>query len=141
MPGRVYDTYAAALQHDLVDLPEDAERLGVVRRPTPWFYGVVDRNESALGPPAGLLAAVKARTEDLLAEGLDDAAAHNRAMDEVDYDEGYLEHLETDSSAKAAVADLRGQLVSGEDVVLVCFENTDEKRCHRTLLRERLERG
>jgi len=36
--------------------------------------------------------------------------------------------------------DLLDLLAEGTDVALVCFENTDQKRCHRTILREELHR-
>lgn len=138
MTGRLLDTYIAALQHDIADIPADATRVGVVRRPTHWFHGPVDENIPALAPPAALLDEVKDTHESLKAEGLDDATAHNRALEGVDYDERYLAHLES-PSAQAAMDDLVSRLVDGEDVALVCYENTDEKRCHRTLLAEALE--
>lgn len=136
--GRVFDTYVAALQHDQADLPEAAIRLGVVRRPTPWLYGVVDENEPALGPPADLLDEVKSRHEELVSRGYGDAEAHNAAMDAVEYAERYRHHLESDGAAMEALDRLRARLADGEDVALVCFENTDEKRCHRTILRSYL---
>ncbi|MFW6448174.1 MAG: DUF488 domain-containing protein [Halobacteriota archaeon] len=136
--GRLLDTYAAAIQHDLVDLPPSAHVLGVVRRPTPWLLAVVDANETALGPPPELLEAIKSRHRELQASGLDDATAHNRAMDEVDYGRRYRAHLEGDPEATDALERVRDILADGRDVVLVCFENTAEKRCHRTILREYL---
>lgn len=138
MAGRVFDTYAAALQHDQVDLPTDAERIGVVRQAMPWFYGVVDRNESALGPPPDLLDAVKRRRSALEAAGLSDAGAHNRALEELDYNRQYRNHLASDPDARAAVTELAERVAAGDDVVLVCYENTAVKRCHRTLLRREL---
>lgn len=137
MPGSVFESYVAALQHDTADVPDGATRIGVVRRATPWFYGVVDENVPALGPPAELLDDVKARQAELESEGVADAEAHNRAMTEADFDERYLDYLDDDSDARAAVDDLERRLRDGEDVVLVCYENTDEKRCHRTTLQER----
>ena len=137
----VYDTYVAALKHGTADVPDDAVRVGVVRKPTPWFYGQVDENVPALGPPAELLAETKARQEALEAEGMDDAEAHNRAMDDVDLDARYLAYLDESAEAQEAMADLRDRLDAGEDVALVCYENTEHKRCHRTLLRERIESG
>lgn len=136
MAGRLFDTYVAALQHDLVDLPEGTVRLGVVRRPTPWFSAAVDENCSALGPPDSLLAAVKQRHEALVADGVEDATAHNRALAALDYDDRYVHHLETDEAAREAVESVRDRLTAGTDVALVCYENTAEKRCHRTRLRE-----
>ena len=138
MTGQLSDTYVAALQHDAADVPAGATRGGVVRRPTPWFWGQVDENVPALAPPADLLDEAKARQEALEAEGADGADAHNRAMDDVDFDARYLAYLEGSDEAWAAIADLRERLEGGADVALVCYENTEEKRCHRTLLRDRL---
>ena len=136
--GQVTDTYVAALQHDLVDLPDDTTLVGVVRRPTHWLNAQVDENIPALAPPAALLDDIKARHEALKEAGHADAAAHNTAMDAVDYDARYRQHLST-PDAEAALEDLLARLESGENIALVCFENTDEKRCHRTILREVLE--
>jgi hypothetical protein len=138
VPGQVHDTYVAAIQHDLVDLPADAERIGVVRRPTPWFHGAVDENEPALGPPEDLLEEAKQREEDLKMQGICDEDAQNVAWDDVHFAERYREYLETDEGT-SAVDDLEETLANGTDVVLVCFENTAKKRCHRTILRDRLE--
>jgi uncharacterized protein YeaO (DUF488 family) len=136
--GDVRDTYAAALQHDLIDLAGDERLVGVVRRPLPWFDAQVEENRAALGPPESLLDEVKERSEALQAEGLEDATAHNRAMTEANYRERYLDHIRTSGAAQAVIEDLKALLESGQDVVLVCYENTDKKRCHRTILREYL---
>ena len=136
--GRLFDTYVAALQHDIADVPPSATRVGVVRRPTPWFHGPVDENVPELAPPDSLLEEVKRRHEELQSTGLEDALAHNRALEEADYDERYRSHLES-PAAQAAMDDLVDRLVAGEDIALVCYENTDEKRCHRTILRTAIE--
>lgn len=141
MAGSLSDTYVAALRHGTADVPEDAVRLGVVRKPTPWFHAQVDENVPALAPPADLLDEVKARQEALEAGGAGDVEAHNGAMDDVDFDARYLAYLAESEEANAAIDDLRNRLSAGEDVALVCYENTEHKRCHRTLLRERLERS
>ena len=136
--GRLTDTYVAALQHDLADVPEEATRVGVVRRPTPWFHGPVDENVPALAPPDALLDDVKRRHERLVSTGLEDAEAHNQALEDVDYDERYRAHLES-PEAQAAMDDLLDRLEAGEDIALVCYENTEKKRCHRTILGAELE--
>lgn len=141
MAGSVSDTYVAALQHGFAQVPDGATRVGVVRRPTRWFWGQVDENVPALSPPAELLDVVKKRAAELEADGLDGAAAHNRAMADVDYDGRYRSHLDDTKEARAALGELRGRLETGEDLVLVCYENTDEKWCHRTALAERLRDG
>ena len=144
MTGQLEDTYVAALQHDMVDLPAGVTLVGVVRRPTPWFYAAVDENVPALAPPADLLDEGKRHHEQLAATGLDDAEAHNRAFEAADYESRYRDHLET-AEAQGAVADLLDRLADGEDLALVCYENTETKRCHRTILasylRERMDSG
>lgn len=134
--GRLFDTYAAALQHDLADVPEGTKRLGVVRGQTPWLAAVVDENVPELGPPRPLLDEVKDRQQTLLDRGVDDATAHNRAMDDVEYDRRYRDHIESSDAAQAAMDRIRTELDDGLDIALVCYENTDEKRCHRTILRD-----
>lgn len=41
MDGSLTTTYVAAIQHDLLDLPESTRRVDVVRKPTRWFHGVL----------------------------------------------------------------------------------------------------
>lgn len=134
---RVYDTYVAALQHGFASVPDAAVKIGVVRRPTRWFYPHVDHNRPELGPPPELLDDFQER-HDALTARLGDAEAHNQAWADVEYDRRYLDYLNTSREATDALDEVRGLLDDGEDVVLVCYENTDEKRCHRTLLRDRL---
>lgn len=137
--GELFDTYVAALQHELVDLPRGTTTVGVVRRPTRWLHPYVDKNISALRPPEELLTAFQAQHEELTEDGMADAKAHTRAWEIVDYDQRYQAYLDSDIDAQAALDRLDSWLNDGRDVALVCYENTDEKRCHRTLLRERLE--
>ena len=134
MTGSVDETYAAALQHDLVEL-EGATPVGVVRRPPPWFHAAVAENRRELGPPVDLLEAVRERREDLKTAGICETGAHNAAFEEVDFDTRYREHLRADDDAGAALAALRERVSDGEDVALVCLE-ADNKRCHRHALRE-----
>ncbi|WP_248910295.1 DUF488 domain-containing protein [Halocatena marina] len=132
------DTYVAALQHDLVDIPTEATLVGVVRRPTGWFRTTIDENYPALGPPPDLLDEFKQRHEDFKMQGLCDEGAHNAAWDEVEFEDRYRSHLTETADAQDAVAELTDRLRNEEHLILVCFENTTQKRCHRTLLREYL---
>jgi uncharacterized protein YeaO (DUF488 family) len=136
--GQLRDTYIAAIQHDKVDLSGEELLVGVVRRPHSWFYGQVDENRPALAPPETLLDEFKERAAALEADGLADATAHNEAWDSVDFDDRFRRHLAETPAAQDAMADLTGRLADGDNVVLVCYENTDEKRCHRTVLRDEL---
>ncbi|QLH83698.1 DUF488 family protein [Halosimplex pelagicum] len=132
MSGTVTETYAAALQHDIADLPGEATRVGVVRRPTGWFAALVDENRPELGPPESLLSETKDRQEDLRRQGLCDEGAHNAAWEEVNFATRYREHLASEAAAEA-IADLAERVAAGETVALVCFEG-DSKRCHRRIL-------
>lgn len=132
------DTYAAALQHRLVDPPEEATLVGVVRRPTRWFSAVVDENHSSLGPPGSLLDEFEHRCEDFKLQGMCDDGAHNAAWEDRNFEERYCSHLTESPDARRAVSELVARVRDGERLVLVCFENTDAKRCHRTLLGEHI---
>lgn len=137
MSGSVEETYVAAIQHDLADLDGDEVLVGVVREPTGWFRAAVDQNRPELGPPKALLDETKQRAEDLQMQGLCEEGAHNAAWDETDFEARYLAHLDAAEDAQRALDELAERVADGEHVVLVCFEG-DRKRCHRTLLRERL---
>ena len=112
--------------------------MGVVRRPTGWFRTTVDENYPALGPPEDLLNAFKQRHEDFKMRGICDEGAHNAAWDEVGFEDRYQSHLTDAAEAQDAVAELADRLHDGEQLVFIYFENTDQKRCHRTLLKEHL---
>ncbi len=132
MAGRVTETYAAAIQHDLVDL-EDATPVGVVRRPPGWFHALVAENHRELGPPETLLDETKAKQEDLQMAGMCETGAHNAAFEETDFEARYREYLDSDSDAQATLASLRERVRDGEALALVCFE-ADDKACHRHAL-------
>jgi uncharacterized protein YeaO (DUF488 family) len=133
MSGEIRETYHAALAHDLVDLPDDATLVGVVRKPTGWFGTEVDENRPALGPPEDLLEETTAAAERIESEGVDETPAHNLAWEETEFERRYREHVASDDAAQAELADLAGRVEDGETVVLVCFE-AEDKRCHRHLL-------
>ena len=138
--GTLEDTYVAALQHDRADVDPEATLVGVVRKPTRWFHGSVDENVPELGPPVGLLEAVSAAEDDLKIQGLCEEGAHNAAWDQINFESRYQTHLEGSADARAALSALEDRLTGGESLALVCYENTEKKRCHRTILREVLEK-
>lgn len=135
--GTVSETYHAALSHDLAEMPEDATRVGVVRRPTAWFSGEIDENIPELAPPEGLLDEFEDHHEDLKMQGMCDEGAHNAAWENLRFEERYREHLDG-ADAREALSGLAERIAGGEDIVLVCYEN-DAKRCHRHALVEILE--
>lgn len=135
--GTLGETYHAALQHGLVS-PSGETLVGVVRRPTSWFLDTVDENHQELGPPPELLDSLRERHEDLKTRGMCDEGAHNAAWEELGFEERYQDHLETSSEVRAAIDELVSRLRSGEDILLVCFEN-ENKRCHRHELESVIE--
>ncbi|WP_135302570.1 DUF488 domain-containing protein [Haloarcula amylovorans] len=137
MSASVSETYVAAVQHGLADLSGDETLVGVVREPTGWFHAAVDENVPELGPPSDLLTETKQRTEDLKMQGLCEEGAHNAAWDETDFADRYRRHLDESESAQRALDSLTERVLDDESIVLVCFEGND-KRCHRTILRDRL---
>ncbi|WP_137288759.1 DUF488 domain-containing protein [Natronorubrum halophilum] len=137
--GTLTDTYVAAIQHDRADVPDDATLVGVVRKPTQWFHAAVDENRAALAPSAELLETFRTSVDDLKMRGICAEGAHNAAWGEVGFEAAYREHLEESADARAALADVVDRLEGGESLALVCYENTDKKRCHRTVLRDVLE--
>jgi len=139
MAGAVTETYAAAIQHDLVDL-EGATPVGVVRRPPGWFHAAVAENHRELGPPESLLEETKERQEDLQMTGMSETGAHNAAFEETDFESRYREYLGEDPEAQAAVETLGDRVRNGEAIALVCFE-ADDKACHRHTLLDVLRDG
>ncbi len=137
MSGAVSETYVAAIQHDLADLDGAETLVGVARAPTGWFRAAVDENVPELGPPEDLLRETKQRAEDLQMQGLCEEGAHNAAWDERNFEDRYLSYLDGDEGAQRALEALAARVADGEHVVLVCFEG-ERKRCHRTLLQDRL---
>lgn len=103
MSGTTYETSVAALQHGTSGAPDGAVKLGVVRRPTPWFYAHVDGNVPALAPATELVDEAKDRLAALREDGVDDPKAHNASMDDVDFDERYPASLDASEAARAAI--------------------------------------
>lgn len=137
MTGSVRETYHAALQHNLVDLPPDTRLVGVVRRPLRWFTQI-DENRPELGPPTDLLEETKAKAEYLKLRGMCNEEAHNAAWEETDFEARYREYIESSPEAQQSLSALAERIDRGETVTLVCYEGKS-KRCHRRILTELLE--
>ncbi|WP_227377336.1 DUF488 domain-containing protein [Haladaptatus halobius] len=127
----LHHAHLAALQHDHVDVPENAVVYGVVRKPLPWLWGVIDDNRPAVAPPESLLDEFKGRADEV---------GHNRAWEELEFERRYRNHLRTSDSAAETMAELRDEACE-RPVYLVCYENVEQKNCHRTLLVDELENG
>ncbi|WP_168215813.1 DUF488 family protein, N3 subclade [Halorussus ruber] len=127
--SQIRDTYHAALRHDHVEPAEEDLVVGVVRHPVYGIETLLDRNVPALAPPEALLGDFEAVEER-------DDRTHDEAWDEVNFAERYREYLQH-AAVQQVMDDLLGELDSGKgDLWLVCYENTDDKRCHRTILQE-----
>jgi uncharacterized protein YeaO (DUF488 family) len=127
------DTYHAALQHGHVDPGDDDLVVGVVRRPSYGIGNYLDRNVPELAPPDDLLSEFKTFVDE------HDDLPHDEAWHEVKFDERYRDHLRN-PEPQQAMDDLLAELESqAGDVWLVCYENTDDKRCHRTILKDVLQ--
>lgn len=130
--GTLYDAHCAGLQHDHYDLPDDAVYLAVVREQMYGISAVVDENVRELSPPTDLFEEFKRRADEI---------GHNDAWEAVDFEQQFREHLYVDADAQAGLDRVGRLLDAGRDVVLVCYENTDEKRCHREVLADVLREG
>lgn len=126
----IEDTYYAALQHDHVQPDDEDYVVGVVRSPMYGIESAVDSNWQQLGPPDDLREDFKA----LLDDGYDQPAA----VEECEYDDRYRRYLALDGKAQRAMWSLLQEVRAGKRVWLVCYENTDEKYCHRETLRDYL---
>ncbi|MFC3958904.1 DUF488 family protein [Halovivax cerinus] len=109
---------------------DDAEVIGVVRRPKPFLDRLIDRNVPALGPPANLLHAYK--TVEASAE--DDGAPFpsHVAWQTVDFERRYLSYVRSYPGPCTLVEELRA-VATERDLWLVCWEK-DCRWCHRRLL-------
>jgi uncharacterized protein YeaO (DUF488 family) len=140
MPERheLRDTYHAALQHGHVEPDEEDLVAGVVRRPSYGIENYVDRNVPEHAPPDDHQSELKAVVDGdgTREDGIGDDLTHDEAWDEVNFGERYREHLRS-PEPQQAMDDLLVELESRDrDLWLVCYENTDDKRCHRTILKD-----
>ena len=129
MTGTLHDTYHAALQHGHVNPSKRDLVLGVVAEQMYGIQSFLDRNEVELAPDRDTLREFK---------DLADEIGHNEAIEELGFEDEYRERLQQPAQ-QAAMGELANELDAGRDVWLVCYENTDDKFCHRTILREEIK--
>ena len=127
--GTLHDTYHAALQHGHVNPADDDLVLGVVREPMYGIQKYIDENWPALAPTADLLGEFKDAADEM---------GHNPAVAAVDFRPRYRDSL-AGIAQQMKMNDIVGVLEEGRDVWLVCYENTDEKFCHREILKEEIK--
>lgn len=68
----------------------------------------------------------------------DPVEAHNKAYVKCDLDSAFESHVTFNEEAADKIEELAERVRSGEEVVLVCFEQSP-KRCHRHKLKELIE--
>jgi|AntDeeMetagen192_2_1112575.scaffolds.fasta_scaffold22415_2 uncharacterized protein YeaO (DUF488 family) len=127
--GTIHDTYHAALQHSH-DEPDDSDLVvGVVRRPMYGIEAYLDENWPELAPSNELLDEFKTKADEI---------GHNEAVSAVNFRERYEESLDG-TEQEARINQIVEEIRSGRNVWVVCFENTDDKFCHREILVNRIE--
>mgnify|MGYP006299190413 CR=1 FL=1 len=125
--GNLHDSYHAALQHSHDEPDEDDLVIGVVREPMYGIQKYIDENWPELAPSRQLLDEFKAKADEI---------GHNAAVDAVDFRERYRDSL--DGAAQERINKIVSELRSGRDVWVVCYENTDDKFCHRDILTDEI---
>lgn len=128
--GRLRDTYHAALQHQHDEPGDEDLVLAVVDEQMYGIQKYTDEHWPVLSPPTHALHEFK---------DLADEIGHNEAIDELDFDSRYRNHVQEDTDVQAAMDAVIDELENGRDVWLVCYENTDDKFCHRTVLQDEIE--
>jgi uncharacterized protein YeaO (DUF488 family) len=129
MTGKLKDTYHAALQHGHAEPANNDLVLGVVQEPMYGIQSHIDENIPELAPSPELLAEFKEKAE---------KHGHNLAVEAVGFVPRYHEELQ-DESSQDQVNRIIDALEAGRDVWLVCYENTNEKFCHRTELKSYIQ--
>lgn len=126
----VRTAYARGLQEGSIKPDPEDLVLGVVNYEMYGIDEVIDRNVDSLAPPEDLFEAYKR---------VEEAADREIAWRSVRFEDRYLDHLESDPSARHALEHI-AEIAAGRTVWFVCYE-ADERFCHRRLLRTFLTGG
>lgn len=86
-----------------------------------------------LAPSVELLEEFKNAASALVATGLDETTAHNKAWEDREYEKRFRRELESRPAAVRRMRGLAREAIAG-DIVLVCYE-APPKKCHRHILR------
>lgn len=76
-------------------------------------------------------------TQDFQSEIVKSGKFHQDVWDEVDFENRYTDHIESDNDAQQDIFTITA-ILNGSDVCLLCMEHTD-KWCIRRLIREHLQ--
>lgn len=141
--SNVYESYVTAIQQNTATIPDESIKYGVVRKPMYGLRDVTAMNLPALGPPEQLLD-VFHETREALTEDTTKTTAHNKAWDDINFEEKYIEYItdgweNTGSDVHAALTRIQNAVENdGNDIALICYESND-KQCHRHLLQDFVE--
>lgn len=130
--ARVTHRSVSAFRRAREEAPDDAVSVGALARGS----SLVDRNYPELALPATLRSELDSRVEAFKMRGLCESGAHNAAWDELDVDARYRAHLDSEA-AETAVDDVVA--LAAERPVVVVAGDSDKKRSHGPILRERIE--
>lgn len=114
------ETYVSNLR----SVPKGATRIFVMRH----------RGNDELAPAEELFKEFKAREAALKKRGLGPAEAHNRAFEEVRYEERFRKQILGSPKAVERLKQIAKE-ARKRDIYLICYEK-QPKRCHRHLLVE-----
>lgn len=138
--ARTTDDTQTGLDAFTDDAPEDTlgTTIAVVTDPTGGIKEATDEFIPELGMPEPYLNDLRERRATLEEQGHTSIEAHNTAIDELDIEDKYTDHLEQHEELLDTLAT---RVANGETITFVCFEK-EPKWCHRhtlvTTLNERL---
>lgn len=111
--------------------------IAVVSQPNDTgILDVVDEHIPELGMPDRKLNEFRKLREGYNTQ--DPVEAHNKAYVKCDLDSAFESHVQFNEKAREAINRIADRVEHGEDIVLVCFEQSP-KRCHRHKLQELIE--
>lgn len=112
--------------------------IAIVRSISDRMERVVDYADSRLSPPKKLFWQWYDTRESYMDDGTPKTVAHNRAFEDVRYEQRFRSYLEHNRDAQQAIKEIVDRMEDGENVVLVCY-CTGDRACHRTIVREYVE--
>lgn len=145
MDGKISETYLTELsshqtdqsQLSLSSFSENKDKdfgttIAVVSDPIGGITEICDEYISVLGMPSSYLDEFRIKRDEI-----DSESPHNDAVELLNLEEKYMEHLEEHDEAKEAISQLANRVENGEHITLVCFEGR-EKWCHRHILQDHI---
>lgn len=151
MTGTVDELYLSALHSRISDEDQQSLReftsgddtsgrlgttIAAVRDPVGGIVEASDELRTELGMPEDYLNSLRIQRAQLDMD--DDIQKHNTAVEQLDLESKYRDHLNSTDEAHASVRELARRVRNDEDITVVCFEKSP-KWCHRHVLKEEIE--